>query len=165
MGVSGFGVAGFRIQGFTVSGFGVSGFGFWLRGFWVWGQGFLGLGSLRLKVSGFGRCLACQLLITNLAGPVHNLFCNPPPPPPTRPRQTHSLPVSGSALFRLHVLYANLLDFRGGLDRPSEGSGLLLKSPPPLEGIFFRSFAVVPCFVICFFFFSFLFRYTKESSV
>ena len=126
-------------------GFGVAAF----EGFWIWAL----------------PCLSVAHNKPCRTRPQSVLQPPAPPPPPTRPRQTHSLPVSGSALFRLHVLYANLLDFRGGLDRPSEGSGLLLKSPPPLEGIFFRSFAVVPCFVICFFFFSFLFRYTKESSV
>ena len=98
--------------------------------------GFLGFGVAAFEVSGwvsgFGRCLTCQLLITDLGS---GLACQtrPQSPPPTRPRQTHSLPVSGSALFRLHVLYANLLYFRGGLDRASEGSGLLQAAPQTLS--------------------------------
>ena len=131
--------------------------GFWFWCFWVWvlasrllglglpGLGFAGLGlrpgflgfgvaafEVSGWVSGFGRCLTCQLLITDLGS---GLACRtrPQSPPHTRPRQTHSLRLSGSVLFRLHVLYANLLYFRGGLDRASEGSGLLQAAPQTLS--------------------------------
>ena len=132
--------------------------GFWFWCFWVWvlasrllglglpGLGFAGLGlrpgflgfgvaafEVSGWVSGFGRCLTCQLLITDLGSGLACRTRPQSPPPHTRPRQTHSLPLSGSVLFRLHVLYANLLYFRGGLDRASEGSGLLQAAPQTLS--------------------------------